>query len=256
MPAELPLSLSTLCGFLLVLARVSGVFALVPLPGMPSGPKLARVTLSVVITLALFPLWPAPDASRLNAGRLVIWVLPEVAVGVVIGLAVSFVLEVLIFCAQILSLNAGFSFAATIDPATQAESPVLLVLAQLAGGLVFFAMGLDREVIRILAFSLTAHPAGSGLTLGAGEALIRLGGDMLAVGTRLALPALALLVLTDLALALLGRLNAQLQLLTLAFPIKMLGALALLAWILVLLPRLLGPYAGEAFGTLHRVLRF
>ena len=49
---------------------------------------------------------------------------------------------------------------------------------------------------------------------------------------RLALPVVALLMLVDLALALLGRLNAQLQLLTLAFPAKMLAALLLLAWML------------------------
>ena len=47
--------------------------------------------------------------------------------------------------AQILSLNAGFSFAQTIDPTTQAQSGVLVVFAQLAGGMVFLALGLDRR---------------------------------------------------------------------------------------------------------------
>jgi len=76
---------------------------------------------------------------------------------------------------------------------------------------------------------------------------------MLALAVRLALPCLALLVLADLALALLGRLNAQLQLLTLAFPLKMMAALILLGWITVLLPRLLAEYAGTVFGTLERM---
>ena len=76
------------------------------------------------------------------------------------------------------------------------------------GGLIFLALGLDREVIRTLAYSLQVHPAGAWIAQPAAEAMIRLGGDMLALAVRLALPAIALLVLMDIALGLLGRLNA------------------------------------------------
>jgi flagellar biosynthesis protein FliR len=256
MPVDLTLSATALYGFLLVLARVSGVFALVPLPGFQSSPPMARIVLSVLITLALYPLWPHLDAARVDVPRLLLWALPEIAVGVTIGLGVALMLEVFITAAQILSLNAGFSFAQTIDPTTQAESGVLLVFAQLAGGMVFFALGFDREVIRTLASSLAAHPAGAWIARPAAEAVLRLGGEMLALAVRLALPAIALLVLVDIALGLLGRLNAQLQLLTLAFPIKMTAALVLLGWITVILPRLLLAYGGVVFGTLRQALRF
>lgn len=256
MPAELSLGLPTLYGFLLVLARVSGVFALVPLPGFQAAPRLARIVLSVMITVALFPVWPRVDGAAWSLPRMLVWVLPEIAVGVTIGLGVAFILEVFLMATQVLSLNAGFSFAQTIDPTTQSESGVLLVFAQLAGGMVFLSLGLDREVIRTLAYSLEAHPAGSWIARPAAEALLRLGGDMLALAVRLALPGIALLVLADIALGLLGRLNAQLQLLTLAFPIKMTAALVLLGWLAVLLPKLLTAYAGVVFGTLRQALRF
>jgi flagellar biosynthetic protein FliR len=256
MPAEQTLGIPTLFGFLLVLARVSGVFALVPLPGFQSGPRLARIVLSVMVAMALYPSWPRIDAARADAPRLLLWVLPEITVGVTIGLGVAFILEVFLLGAQILSLNAGFSFAQTIDPATQAQSGVLLVFGQLAGGMVFLSLGLDREVIRTLSYSLQAHPAGAWITAPAAAALLRLGGDMLALAVRLALPAIALLVLVDIALGLLGRLNAQLQLLTLSFPIKMTAALVLLGWTTVLLPGLLAAYGGAVFGTLRQALRF
>ncbi|MGA2136228.1 MAG: flagellar biosynthetic protein FliR [Bryobacteraceae bacterium] len=256
MLAEPVLGLATIYGFLLALARVSGVFALAPLPGFASGPKPARLVLSVLVTLLLMPDWPAVDAARASVPRLLLWLLPELAVGVTMGLAVSFILEVFVMGAQILSLNAGFSFAQTIDPTTQAESGVLVVFAQLAGGLVFVCLGLDREVLRALAESLRAHPAGQWLTPPAAETCLRLGGEMLALAVRVAMPCLALLILADVALALLGRLNAQLQLLTLAFPLKMMAALVLLAWITLLLPRLLAAYAGAVFGTLRQVLGY
>ncbi len=253
MPVDL--TLPTLYGFLLVLARVSGVFALVPLPGLASSPPMARIVLSVVTTLALYSRWPRVTLPA-NAPTLLLWVLPEIAVGVTIGLGVALILEAFLLGAQVLSLNAGFSFAQTIDPTTQAESGVLLVFAQLAGGLVFLSLGLDREVIRTLSYSLQTHPAGAWVPRAAAEPLFRLGADMLALAMRLAMPGIALLVLADIALGLLGRLNAQLQLLTLAFPLKMMGALLLLGWLTVLLPRLMAAFGAVVFSTLRQVLRF
>ena len=83
-------------------------------------------------------------------------------------------------------------------------------------------MGLDRES----SAPVRAEPGeGSGRrpTFSAAprrSRSIRLGATLFSVGMRLALPVVALLVMVDVALALLGRINAQLQLLTLAFPAK------------------------------------
>jgi len=60
--------------------------------------------------------------------------------------------------------------------------------------------------------------------------------------------------LVDVALALLGRINAQLQLLTLAFPAKMLIALLLLSWISPMFPRILREIGGQAWTTAYRML--
>jgi flagellar biosynthetic protein FliR len=74
------------------------------------------------------------------------------------------------------------------------------------------------------------------------------------VGVRLALPIVALLVMVDVALALLGRINAQLQLLSLAFPAKMLTTLILLSWLAAMFPRILREISGHAWSTAHRML--
>src|SRR5260370_29915701 len=100
----------------------------------------------------------------------------------------------------------------------------------LASGMFFFTVGLDRDLIRVLAASLERFPAGSWhLTAAGADGIVRLGGAMLSGGLRLALPVVALLLLIDVALALLSRMQQQLQLLAVAFPVKMLAALVLLA---------------------------
>jgi len=67
--------------------------------------------------------------------------------------------------------------------------------------------------------------------------LIQLGGSIFTTGLRLVLPLLGLLLMVEISLALLTRLNAQLHLTTLAFPIKMMLSLSLFGWLLLIFPK-------------------
>ncbi len=164
-------------------------------------------------------------------------------------------LEALMLAAQVLGLQAGYAYASTIDPNTEADSGILLVFAQLMAGMLFFALGLDREILRLFAQSLDQIPAGVYIfSRASAEPLIRLGAILFSVGVRLALPVVALLVMVDVALALLGRLNAQLQLLSLAFPVKMLTALVVLSWMAAIFPRVVREISGQALAAAHRML--
>ena len=255
MHAEITLSAGTLLAFLLVLARLSGALVFVPMPGFSNTPASARAAFSLAFTLALVDRWPVVETTAVTAGRLAAWVVAEAAIGISVGVAVAIVLEAFTFAAQMLGMPAGYGYASTIDPTTQADSGILLVLAQLLAGMLFFAVGLDREVLKLFALSLDRVPAG-GYVFGlrSAEALIHLSADLLSVGARLALPVVALLVMVDVALALMGRLNAQLQLLAVAFPAKMLTALLILSWTAALYPRILRAFSAEALGVARRIL--
>jgi len=230
MHGELALPLNTLFVFLFVFARVGGAFVFVPLPGMNAGPEPARAALALGFTVALYPVWPALPAIDLTVGRIVASLISEAVFGLTVGLAVAFLIESLLIASQTLGVQAGYSYASTIDPATQADSNVLLVFSQLTGSLLFFALGLDREVLRVFAHSLHEVPPGAfAVKFSAAQTILHMGSAMFSTGVRLALPVVLMLMLVDVALALMGRIHAQLQLITLAFPVKMLATLALLA---------------------------
>jgi flagellar biosynthetic protein FliR len=254
MPTEITLSMGMLYGFLLVLVRVGGALIFVPLPGVRGSPGVARAALAVGFTLALFPRWPTVEAP-VSPAALLGWMFAEAAVGIAIGLAVAVVLEAFTFASQILGLQAGYAYASTIDPNTDADSGVLLVFSQLLGGLLFFALGLHREVLRLFAESLSQIPLGGYRPhFLQAQAAIQLGGSLLTIGMRMAFPVVALLVLVDVALALVGRLQAQLQLLALAFPAKMLAALVMCSAAAALFPRLSAQLAQQAWIAMHRTL--
>ena len=255
MPANMMLPAGALYGFLLVLARIGGSLIFVPLPGVKSASEPARVALALGFTLALYSQWPVVRADEVTVAVLAGWVLAEAAIGLAIGVSVAIALEAFTLAAQVLGLQAGYAYASTIDPNSEADSGILLVFAQLMSGMLFFAMGMDREVLRLFAISLEKVPAGVYVfSRATAEPLIRLGATLFSVGVRLALPVVALLVMVDIALALLGRINAQLQLLTLAFPAKMLIALMLLSWISPMFPRILREICGLAWTAAYRML--
>jgi len=255
MHTEIALSLAGLYGFLLVLARVSGVIAMVPIPGLSAGPDAGRVVLALALTTALFPVWPSAPAGGFVVTRMLGWIGAEAAFGLTIGVAVAFLLEGIQLAAQAIGLQAGYSFASTVDPNTQADTTTLQLMSQLFAGSMFFAFGFDRQVIHILAKSLASVPSGAySLSGPAVEAVARLGAMIFSTGLQLALPVIALLVLLDIAFAVLGRLHSQLQLLSLSFSVKMLVGLAFLSTVLALYPGVFEKAGAVTFGLLTRLV--
>jgi flagellar biosynthesis protein FliR len=255
MDSRLVFPIPVLLGFLLTLVRVAGAFTFVPLPGIRAGFESARVVLSVTVAIALFSSWPQVRAD-VSPVIFLIWVVSEAVLGIGIGLAASFISESLAVGAQVMGLQAGYAYASTIDPSSQSDSTVLVVLAQLVAGLLFLGLGLDREVLRIFARSLETVPPGSfTVTKGVAGQLLACGGLMFSTGIRLALPVIAILLAVDIALALLGRVNSHLQMLSLAFPIKMLVALTVLGWVLVIAPGLFRADSVTALGVAAALVR-
>jgi flagellar biosynthesis protein FliR len=168
----------------------------------------------------------------------VIWALPlEATLGLAAGVAVGWLIEAFVFGMQLISIQAGYAFASTIDPTTQADSGVLLIAGQLAAGLLFIAFGIEREVLAAFATSLDRAPPGSWqLQPGFSALAAQWTAAAITLALRLAFPVMALLLLLDLSLALLGRTQPQMQLVNLAFPVKMSATLVLLALQASMLP--------------------
>lgn len=220
--------------FICLLTRVTAAMSFLPLPGFRQAPPIPRLLLSLAIALLVAPALAAPAApasSRPFAMSDAIGALPaEAALGIAAGVVVGWILEVFALGLQLLSLQAGFSYASMIDPTTQADSGVLQVAGQLGAGLLFITLGWEREVLAAFAASLQHSPPGAwNPEPGLPAMVVRWTGSMIILAFRLALPVTALLLLLDMTLALLGRTQPQMPLINLALPVKMGATLILLA---------------------------
>jgi flagellar biosynthetic protein FliR len=261
MPGSALFSNSVLLGFLYTLARVSGVFAFLPLASFRAAPEAARIALSLGFTMILRPQWQAPGftsgaAGRESVARVAAGLTGEIALGIAIGLIVAIVLELFQVAAQIVSLQAGLGYASTIDPTSGADSTVLITLAQLTAGLLFFASGGDRMLVRVVADSMGLCPPGTfSLNREWTDPVVRFSSLVFSAGLRLAAPVVALLLLADVALAVLGRMQQQLHLVSLTLPVKLAATILLLPLTLTFGPGFLRSMLGAGIRLLEALLR-
>jgi flagellar biosynthesis protein FliR len=222
---------------------------------LKAGPDAAKIGLAMALTFGLYSRWPLLQAPPSNMVQLSGWLLAEGGIGVATGLAVACMIEWLVMAAQAISTQSGFAYASTVDPNTEADATVLILIAQLVAGMLFFAMGFDRQLLATLSRSLETSPPGAfAASRPSVEGLVMLGSGVFSTGIRLVLPLMTLLFLIDLSVGLLGRLNSQIQLMALAFPAKMLAATAALSFLVFLIPKLYQQSAAAAFGALGKFL--
>jgi flagellar biosynthetic protein FliR len=235
--AELRIPFSLLFNFGLVLCRITGLLTFLPIPGLRLGFELHRLVLAVLFTVLLMPWTGQTDRALYSLGDMAKIALSEAALGVGLGLCVALIQEGLQLGTQMIGLQAGFSYASTIDPTSNADSAILQVLISLGSSLLFLAMGLDTVLFRFLLSGLQTVPPGQfTLTSQHVGAVMALFPQLFIDAIRCSLPIVAILLVIDTALALLSRIQPQLQLLSLSFPLKMLASMVLLAYGTPMLP--------------------
>jgi flagellar biosynthetic protein FliR len=164
--------------------------------------------------------------------------LGELAVGLVYGLTLTLLNEMLLFAGQIVGLQFSFSMVNLLDPTSSIQTPLLGDLFQLMGTLVVIGAGLDRILLSSMVRSFRVAPLGSyALPPTSALEIVRAASGIFLAAVELAAPVLAATLLVEVAVALLGKLSPQLPVMSLSVPLKTLTGFALLAGSLALWPR-------------------
>jgi flagellar biosynthetic protein FliR len=220
----------------LALVRVSGMVVFAPFFSSSALPVRAKAALVLAVAFLLAPLVATLPNTHAEIGFAAL--LGELAVGLVYGLSLAMLNEMLLFAGQIVGVQFSFSLVNLMDPSTHIETPLLGDLFQLMGTLVVIAAGLDRILLASLVRSFHVVPLGSyAMGPAPGLAIVRAAGGVFLAGVELAAPVLAATMLVEIAVALLGKLSPQLPVMSLTVPIKTLTGYAILVGSLALWPR-------------------
>ena len=225
-----------LAAMTLVLVRVSGVVAFAPFFSSTALPIRTRAVFCGAVAFLLAPLVATLPSARTEIGFSSL--LGELAVGLVYGLLLTLLNEMLIFAGQVAGFQFSFSLVNLLDPSSTIQTPLLGDLFQLMGTVVLLAAGLDRILLASLVRSFRAAPLGTfALAPPTALAIVRAAGGIFLAAVELAAPVLAATLLVEVSISLLGKLSPQLPVMAIAVPLKTLTGFVVLAGSLALWPR-------------------
>lgn len=227
---------SFLSAMTLAMIRISGMVAFAPFFSSTALPVRAKAVFVLATTYLLAPVVAAQPHA--NSAITFSAIVGELAAGLLYGLVLALLNEMLLFAGQIVGLQFSFSLVNLMDPASSIQTPLMGEMFQLMGTLVVIAAGLDRILLASMVRSFRAVPLGSYAiapisTVGVVEAA---SGIFLAA-VELAAPVLAATILVEIAVSLLGKLSPQLPVMSLTVPLKTLSGFGLLMGSLALWPR-------------------
>jgi len=220
----------------LVLVRVSGMVAFAPFFSSTALPMRVKAVFVGAVAFLLAPL----VATLPNAQASISFssLLGELSIGLVYGLSLALLNEMMLFAGQMVGLQFSFSLVNLMDPASAIQTPLLGDLFQLMGTLVLITAGLDRILLASMVRSFQAVPLGAfALAPPTAWAIVRAAGGVFLAAVELAAPVLAATMLLEIAVALLGKLSPQLPVMMLTVPLKTLTGFVILAGSLALWPR-------------------
>ena len=208
--------------FMLVLARVSGLFAVLPVFGVRSAPVRVRAGLALVVSMVFASVLPADvgaaDGHWLAVGMLLV---REVVTGVVLGLAVALVFGAVRQAGLIIKRQMGLAVAQEIDPMSGERTDPVGLLMEMCFSVLFLAAGGHRLMLRLVARSYEVFPIGQGPTAGAmAEATIDAGVVMLTFALKLAAPMLGAFLVLAVVLAILARILPEMNILLASLPLR------------------------------------
>jgi flagellar biosynthetic protein FliR len=240
--------------WLIVLTRLSGLMTTFPGLSQERIPMPIRGSAALLLSLAIAPVVPPPAQMPLGLWDLVGMLIVELAAGLLLGVLVSWVVETVAFAGQLMDFQMGFSFVQFIDPAT--SHPVSIsgsILGQLVI-LFLFISNLHHQMILALVESFRILPIGHGLS-GAPMAVVALVGQLLMRGLQLAFPIMVALFFVDVIEGISAKFMPQLQLIQLAFPIKISIGLVILGFVIREFPAWIEPLLEAAPRDALRLLR-
>ncbi len=235
--------------FTLVLCRIAGLFAALPVFGgqrLPVVIKIVTVLAITVLCLPILRLTPPPlPSDPFSVGLMV---LREMLIGLTLAFVTQVIFAAVEFSGQIIGMQMGFSIASLIDPAMGTQAQPMSVMQTLLATLLFLSLNIHHLFIRAIIDSFRIIPLGGWRM---SEALIRfmveVTGDVFTLGIRLAAPVMVTLLLTSVVLGIMARAFPQMNVFMVSFPLNIgLGFLVLGATLLLFFHVL-----ELAFGTLH-----
>jgi flagellar biosynthesis protein FliR len=206
--------------------RITGVFLTAPFYGSALIPMRVKAILAAVLAGALafwlpdLPAFPGDPVSAIYEGII------QIGFGAAIGSVMQIVVAAIASLGEIAGLAMGLSFAELQFRDAPGSTQVLYDIMSWTALMGFIALGGPIWLFAAIAHSFQGGT--TGLTAAAWPALMAFGGSVITTAVMLAVPVMAISLAINITVGLLTVFSPQLNLLTIGFPMLVLGGLSVL----------------------------
>jgi flagellar biosynthetic protein FliR len=208
-------------GFLLILARFTGLFISAPLVSNPNVPKLIKIGLSIILSLLVFPFVDKTHVVVSNNVHLGILVLQEGIIGVYIGFLISLIFLAVQLGGQYIDYQSGFGLVNVIDPQSNVQVPLGGQFLFILASLLFFVIQGHHFVIQALIESFQAFPLAAPSIQGSLVGLLNnIFAKVIVISFKISAPVVGAVFIAEMLYGVLARAIPQLNILIVGLPLK------------------------------------
>jgi len=208
--------------FVLILIRVSTILVMMPILGHKTVPIRVKAGLSLVITFLIFPFVRKviPSVSP-DLIPMILQMAGEIMVGIVIGFAVKVVFTGIQYAGELIGLQMGFSMANVLDPMNNINVSIISEMQYLMALLIFLSINGHHVFITVITDSYRVlAPFGFHMTGPLAQTLLALSQNIFIIAVKASAPVIAVMLFTNLGMALIARTVPQINILIVGFPLQ------------------------------------
>jgi flagellar biosynthetic protein FliR len=212
---------SELVTMVLEATRIAGALVVAPLT-WTLAPLRARGALVVLLTLTSHGQSLAPHEVVTQTELTALALPSEFLVGVALGFVIRLVVATVEIAADVIGPQMGLGAAHLFNPETKSPETPLAALLRYFGILLAVLAGLHRVLVGGLLASFRILPPGAVTDPSrATSALLAIASESLVAGVRMAIPIIAVLLLTQVALAFVSRAAPAMQVFSIGFAVTL-----------------------------------
>jgi flagellar biosynthetic protein FliR len=243
--------------FALVLCRIGGLFAALPVFGgrrLPARIKIVAVLAITMVCLPVLQITPPPVPE--DAFTLGLLVVRELLIGLTLAFITQIIFAAVELSGQIIGLQMGFSISSVIDPSMGNQMQIMSVMQSLLATLFFLSLNIHHVFIRAIVDSFTVIPLGSWkMSEALLHFLVKATTDVFILGIRLAAPVMVALLLTTVVLGIMARAFPQMNVFMVSFPLNIGLGFMVLGMTLLLFFHILEIAFGNLAGQVTTIFR-
>jgi flagellar biosynthesis protein FliR len=251
------LARSDFLSLLFIFIRIGIIFAFVPFFNAEIINRRVTATIAFFLSLVLLPVVPPVQVKpeQLNILMFGSIVLQQVLIGVALGMAIDVIYAGLQIAGELIGFQMGFSIANVVDPMSGITVPLISNMLYITAFLLFFTLGGHYMLIKGMVESFRMIPIGDGMVHREFlMAVITYAGQMFVIGIKVSAPVIGILLLINIALAVITRALPQMNVFIMAFPLTIGVGLIFTALIIKMTPVFMGGSLERAWVFMKSVM--